>query len=82
MCGMARRMCLAALPCVVKIKWKSQRIGAELKVLAESSMHITLKVEIKGKEAIGEKNWQRPLGAVTATTLHLTDPYFGTGHIL
>ena len=74
---------LGGMPTVMKIKRKPKGVGCEVKTLADVASGIMVNLEInEGKEAMKEKRWQRELGAGTATTLRLSEPWHGSGRIV
>lgn len=73
----------AGMPAVIKIKRKPKGVGCEMKTLADAHTRIMLQMEInEGKDSMQEKQWQRELGAGTATTLRLSQPWHGTGRVV
>ncbi|XP_051167804.1 uncharacterized protein LOC127285709 [Leptopilina boulardi] len=71
------------MPAVIKIKRKPKGVGCECKTLADVQTGIMIGIEInEGKEVMKDKLWQKEFGAGTATTLRLTQPWFGTGRIV
>ena len=71
------------MPAVMKIMRKPKGVGCEVKTIADVASGIMINLEInEGKEAMKEKRWQRELGAGTATTLRLSEPWHGSGRIV
>lgn len=71
------------MPAVMKIKRKPKGVGCEVKTICDSASRIMVGMEInEGKDVMCNKKWQRELGAGTATTLRLTEPWHGTGRIV
>lgn len=71
------------MPAVIKIKRKPKGVGCEVKTICDSVSKIMIGMEInEGKDIMSGKKWQRDLGAGTATTLRLTEPWHGTGRIV
>ncbi|XP_050298561.1 piggyBac transposable element-derived protein 4-like [Anthonomus grandis grandis] len=71
------------MPAVIKIQRKPKGVGCECKTIADVQSGIMIGLEInEGKEAMQKKEWQRELGAGTATTLRLTRPWHGSGRIV
>ncbi|XP_045778132.1 uncharacterized protein LOC123876048 [Maniola jurtina] len=71
------------MPAVMKIKRKPKGVGCEVKTACDSGTNIMIRMEInEGKESMSAKKWQRELGAGTATTLRLTEPWHGSGRIV
>ena len=64
----------------IKIIRKPRPIGNEIKNLSDAMSNIVLNLELyKGKEIMSEKDFVKQYGAATATTLQLTQSYYGTG---
>ena len=77
-----RGSALGGMPAVMKIKRKPKGVGCEVKTLADVASGVMINLEInEGKEAMKETRWQRELGAGTATTLRLSEPWHGSGRI-
>lgn len=71
------------MPSVIKIKRKPKGVGCECKTLADAQSTIMVRLEInEGKTRMATKKWQSQLGAGTATTLRLTQPWHGTGRLV
>ncbi|XP_069354527.1 piggyBac transposable element-derived protein 3-like [Maniola hyperantus] len=71
------------MPAVMKIKRKPKGVGCEVKTACDSGTNIMIRMEInEGKESMSAKKWQRELGAGTATTLRLTEPWHGSGRVV
>ena len=71
------------LPKVIKIKRKPKGIGCEAKTVADTLSGVMIGIELnEGKEAMSKKRWHSSLGATTATTLRLTEPWHGSGQIV
>lgn len=71
------------MPKVIKIRRKPKGIGCEAKTVADALSGIMVGLELnEGKEAMAEKRWHAEHGATTATTLRLTEPWFGSGRVV
>ena len=65
----------------INIIQKPRPVGNEVKNLADAASQIVLNLELyKGKEPMSTKEFVKPFGATTATTIRLTQPYHGSGH--
>ena len=64
----------------IKIIRKPRPVRNEVKNLADAASHIVLNLELyKGKEPMSTKEFVKPFGARTATTIRLTQAYHGSG---
>ena len=71
------------MPAIMKIKRKPKGVGCEIKNIADSTTNIMLNFEInEGKDEMAKKPYQTELGAGTATTLRLCEPWFHSGRII
>ena len=67
----------------MKIKRKSKGVGREVKTLADVDSGIMVNLEInEGKETMNKNRRQQESGGGTATTLHLSEPWCGSGCII
>ena len=65
----------------IKIIQKLRPVGNEIKNFADAASQIDFNLELyKGKEPMLTKEFVKPFGATTATTIRLTQPYLGSGH--
>ena len=65
----------------IKIIRKPRHVGNEVKNLVDAASQIVLNLELyEGKEPMSTKEFVKPFGATTATTIRLTQPYHGSGH--
>ena len=64
----------------IKIICKPRPIGNKIKNLSDAASNIVLNMGLyEGKDIMAAKDYVKPFGATTATTLPLTQPYHGTG---
>ena len=57
----------------IKIIWKPRHVGNEVKNLVDAASQIVLNLELyEGKEPMSTKEFAKPFGATTATTIRLT----------
>ena len=65
------------------VKRKPEPLGVEFKTIGDAQSGVLLNMEItKGKaELIKPKFWTRENGATAATTLRLSEPWFGTQRV-
>ena len=71
------------MPKVIKIRSKPKGIGCEAKTIADALSGIMVGLELnEEKEAMAEKRWHAEHGATIATTLRLTEPWFGSGRVV
>ena len=72
------------IPKLQFVKRKPEPLGAELKDLACALCGMILNMEIvKGKaEEVKPKYWSKDVGACAATTLRLSEPWFGTQRVV
>lgn len=66
------------------VKRKPEPLGVEFKNIGDALSGMMLKAEItKGKaENIKPKYWSKENGATAATTMRLSEPWFGTGRVV
>ena len=64
----------------IKIIRKPRSTGNEIKNMCDGMSQIVINLELyEGKDITSGKDHVREYGATTATTLHLTEPYHGSG---
>ena len=65
----------------MKIIWKPRPIDNKIKNLCDAMPQIVLNLELYDcKDIMSGKDLVKQYGASTATTLHFTQHYHGTGH--
>lgn len=66
------------------VRRKPKPLGVEFKNLGDAQSGIMLNVEITwGKaEVVKPKYWSKENGATVATTMRLSEPWFGTGRVV
>ena len=67
----------------IKIIWKPRLIGNEIKNMSDAMSQIVINLELyEGKDIMSGKDHVQEYGVTTATTLHLTQSYHGSGRCI